>query len=169
MRQLLDGIAARDAESFTRLVTSFDPDLLRVAFLVSHDSEAAHDAVQATWERVWSDPPVLRDPSAFRSWLLKVAANEARQATRRGRRAKSREQRAGELAPARDPASGIEMVDLAAALETLAAADRELLALRYLLDMTSGEIGAHLGITSEGVRSRLQRLLHRLREVLTDA
>lgn len=166
---LLEGVAARDAAAFTRLVSGLDRDLLRVAFLVAHDAEAARDAVQTTWQRVWSDPPSLRDPNALRSWLLKVAANEARQAARRSGRARAREQRADGPAPARDPASGIELLDLRAALETLTPADRELLALRYVLDMTSSDIGAHLGLSPEGVRSRLARLLHRLREVLSHA
>jgi RNA polymerase sigma-70 factor (ECF subfamily) len=167
--RLLERVAARDKLAFTRLVTSLDRDLLRVAFMVAHDAEAARDAVQTTWQRVWSNPPALRDPGALRSWLLKVAANEARQATRSGSRARAREQTAGGPAHDRDPASGIELLDLRAALETLAPADRELLALRYVLDMTSGDIGAHLGLTAEGARSRLYRLLHRLREVLSDA
>lgn len=169
MLELLEGVAARDTAAFTRLVTSFDRDLFRVAFMVAHDLEAARDAVQTTWQRVWSNPPALRDPGSLRSWLLSVAANEARQATRRAGRARAREQRADTPAPARDPASGIGSLDLRAALVTLSPADRELLALRYVLDMTSGEIGGQLGLSPEGVRSRLHRLLHRLREVLSNA
>jgi len=44
----------------------------------------------------------------------------------------------------------------------------ELLGLRYVLGMNSGEIGAHLCLSPEGVRSRLQRLLTRMRKDLDD-
>ncbi|MCV0377552.1 sigma-70 family RNA polymerase sigma factor, partial [Microbacterium sp.] len=59
-------------------------------------------------------------------------------------------------------------VDLGSALSRLTAAERELLALRFVLDMTSDEIGSHLGISAEGARSRLHRLINRLREEMID-
>lgn len=68
-----------------------------------------------------------------------------------------------------DPSSGIEFVDLAGALRELDPPDRELLALRYVLELTSQEIATHLGISPEGVRSRLHRLVNRLREELSNA
>lgn len=166
---LLDRLASRDVDAFTRLVALFDRDLARVAFIVAQDREAARDAVQATWERVWRDPPVLRAPQSLRGWLLAVASNEARQASRRERRAAAREERFGWSPSQADPSSGIEFVDLAGALRELDPPDRELLALRYVLELTSQEIATHLGISPEGVRSRLHRLVNRLREELSNA
>ncbi len=167
-RLLMERIVARDAAAFTRLVTAFDADLLRVALLVSEDADAARDAVQATWERTWSRPPVLRDPAAIRSWLLKVTANEARQAARRRRRGQALD--AQSRLPRVEPGfqGNDNSVDLGSALSRLTAAERELLALRFVLDMTSDEIGSHLGISAEGARSRLHRLINRLREEMID-
>jgi len=60
-------------------------------------------------------------------------------------------------------------VALHEALSSLSAADRELLAHRYLFGFSSGEIGALVGLSPEGVRSRLNRVRDRLKkELLAD-
>jgi RNA polymerase sigma factor (sigma-70 family) len=154
----------RDHAAFTRLVALHDRDLVRLAYLVAGSWDAAEDAAQATWERLWRMPPSLRDGTRLRSWLLTVVANEARQAGRRRRRGLVLEA-AATSAPG-EPEFDAGLADLAAAVGRLADGDRELLGLRFALGMTSSEIGAHLGLSAEGVRSRLHRLLARIREDL---
>jgi RNA polymerase sigma factor (sigma-70 family) len=61
-----------------------------------------------------------------------------------------------------------DQLDLGALLVRLDPADRQLLALRYLGDMTAEQIGEALGLSASGVRSRLSRLIARLREELGD-
>ena len=95
-----------------------------------------------------------------------MAANEARQQLRRRRVGVVRELRSPSEPASTDPAVGIDRLDLDAALARLDPAERELLGLRYVLGMTSSEIGAHLRLSPEGVRSRLQRLLTRMRKDL---
>lgn len=62
-----------------------------------------------------------------------------------------------------DPADAIATVDLARALRGLKPDDRSLLALRFVAGLDSTEIAAHLGVSASGVRSRLSRLIERLR------
>jgi RNA polymerase sigma-B factor len=57
--------------------------------------------------------------------------------------------------------------DLATVLARLAPDDRRLLALRYVAELTSDEIGQSTSISAGAVRHRLMRLLARLREELT--
>ena len=80
---LLDAVREHDQAEFTKLVAALDHDLLRLAYVITGSREAAEDAAQAAWERLWHKPPQLREPSKLRSWLLRVCANEARQAGRR--------------------------------------------------------------------------------------
>lgn len=165
---LLDGVMRRSEAAFSELVAEMDTDLLRLAFLITADSDAARDAVQTTWETLWRRPPNLRQPERLRSWLLSVAANEARQVVRRRRVGASLERRAtggGELL---DPEQAVANMDLGRALLTLSVDDRELLTLRYVLELSSSEVAAHLGISPEGVRSRARRALSKLREELRD-
>lgn len=163
---LLDGVKAGDQDAFVHLVEALDHDLVRLAFVVSGDVEVAKDAAQITWERLWQNPPALRAPDRLKSWLLTVAANEARQMARRRRRGTVLELR--ETVPgSADPADQFHLVDLRRALGNLSAQERELVGLRFVLEMSSPEMGEHLGLSPEAVRTRLHRLLGRLREDLT--
>lgn len=165
---LLEGVSGRDRESLARLVALFDADLLRFALIVSGDPEQARDAVQDTWLRVWRHPPRLRHPERLRSWLLTVAANEAKQAKRRQRRREVLERLRPGGATHESPRNE-EMVDVRTALDRLSDRDRELVALRYVLGLTSQEIARNSSLTPEGVRTRLRRALLKLREDLSDA
>lgn len=166
---LLAGVSAGDQTSFTQLVEAYDADLLRLAYVVCGDIDQAQEAAQIAWQRLWQNPPSLRDPERLRSWLLSVAANEARQGSRRRKRGSILERRAmvtaTELA---DPADRITYVDLQRALEGLSPQERELLGLRFVLEWPSPQIGVHLRLSPEGVRTRLRRVLRKLREEMTD-
>lgn len=161
---LMRRVSARDPAAFADLVATFDADMVRLSLVVCGDAETARDAVQNVWHRVWMRPPSLADPTRIRMWLLKAAGNEARQALRRQRIGVRRERQVAALEPAeRDHAAEI---DLAVLLSRMDLEDRELLALRYLFEKTSDEIGEYYGITGAGVRSRLRRLLADMRKEL---
>jgi RNA polymerase sigma factor (sigma-70 family) len=96
-----------------------------------------------------------------------IAANEARQHLRRQRRVTVVDlTEATDRQGSGDPAAFIGVVDLERALRKLQPDDRTLLALRFVADLDSNEIALHLGLTASGVRSRLARLLERLRHDL---
>ncbi len=144
-------------------MAAHERDMTRLCYVICGDAELARDAVQDAWQRYWEAPPTLRDQHRLRSWLLSVAANRARELARRGRRGSVLEQRSVTPSRPADPGGDIERLDLVRALDGLDPDERELIGLRYLLGMTSPEIGTHLGISAEGVRSRLHRLIGRLR------
>jgi RNA polymerase sigma-70 factor (ECF subfamily) len=106
---------------------------------------------------------------------MAVAANEARQLLRRRGRRQLREitidpdLAALATGMAGDPAARAAELDLANALARLDPDDRTIVALRYAAGLTSAEIGGAIGLSPAGVRTRLARLLHRLRRELDDA
>jgi RNA polymerase sigma factor (sigma-70 family) len=57
-------------------------------------------------------------------------------------------------------------VDLERALRKLGPDDRALIALRFVAGLDSTEIAVQLGISASGIRSRLARVLDRLRSDL---
>ena len=59
-----------------------------------------------------------------------------------------------------------DVVDLDRALRGLKPHERSLLALRYAAGLDSTEIARQMGMSASGVRSRLARLLERLRDDL---
>ena len=162
--------AAGDELAFARIVAAHQPEMIRVAYVVTGDWGTADDAAQAALWIAWRKLPSLRDPARLRPWLLAVTANEARGILRHQRRhpvvelviAEERQPAGG------DPGDAIGQVDLANALHRLGPDDRELVALRYLADLDSREIASLTGRSASGVRTRLARALGRLREELDD-
>jgi RNA polymerase sigma factor (sigma-70 family) len=55
-----------------------------------------------------------------------------------------------------------------AALEALPEADREVLVLRYLEQLTAREVGSVLGVGEAAAKKRALRALQRLRDLLKD-
>ena len=159
---------AGDEVAFAQLVAAYHADMARVAFVACGDRELAEDAVQAAWLVAWHKLHSLRDPDRVRPWLLKVTANETRQIVRR-RRGPVVEidlEAAGD--PHGDPSNGIERLDLRRALAHLSPNDRALLALRYVVDLSSDELGAAVGTSPSTARTRLCRVVDRLRKELRD-
>lgn len=163
--------AARgDEAAFARLVAQHHASMLRVAWVIVDDPDAAHDAVQSAWAIAWRQLPRLREPDRVGSWLVAIAANEARASLRRRRRRSTAEVPIDPddqaLAGGGDPAVAIPGLDLGRALRRLSPDERRLLALRYVAGYDSGDIGRMTGTSPSGVRSRLSRLLDRLRKDL---
>ena len=160
---------AGDELAFARIVGAYHLDLVRVAFVICGDESLAEDAALAAWWIAWRKLPSLRNPERLRAWLVAVAANEARKIVKRERRHPVVELRIESNPSAEaDPAADIGHVDLANALTHLKPEDRALVALRYAADLDSTELGPVLGISPSGVRTRLSRLLDRLRKELGD-
>lgn len=159
--------ATGDEAAFAQLVAEHHASMARVAFVITGDAETTRDAVQSAWTIAWRRMRSLRDPSQVRAWLVAIAANEARQAVRRQRR-----ERVVDISQdvARTQSDHLEdaseVLDLERALRGLKADERSLLALRYAAGLDSSEIARQMGISASGVRSRLARLIERLRDDL---
>jgi RNA polymerase sigma-70 factor (ECF subfamily) len=165
---LVPRAATGDEAAFTRLVEEFHADMARLAYLICcGNRELAEDAVQSAWTIAWSRLSTLRDHQRIRSWLLSVTANEARQAMRRQRRvALFGIEFAEDCVGAPGPYPSAIALDMADVLARLKPEERTLVGLRYAAGLDSAEIGMALGISASGVRSRLDRLLDRLRAEL---
>jgi RNA polymerase sigma-70 factor (ECF subfamily) len=172
--ELVQAAALGDESAFTELVVRHHRDLLRVAYVICRSASLAEDSVQAAWAIAWRRMGDVRDPSQIRGWLVAVAANEARR-TMRSRRGSVVEISVADMGVIGTPdlrpdplARGLASADLRRVLATLDPTDRALLALRYVAELRSDEIGRALGMSSSGARGRLSRLLVRLRGELQD-
>ncbi len=166
----LDSLVARaatgDEAAFARLIAEHHGSMARVAYAIIGDRDAAADAAQSAWTIAWRRLGTLRDPSTIRAWLVAIAANEARQAARRQRGRTVLDLQAHDKPSNEDLTDRIATLDLARVLRGLSLDDRLLLSLRFAAGLDSTEIAAQLGISASGVRSRLSRLIERLRKDL---
>jgi RNA polymerase sigma factor (sigma-70 family) len=163
--------AARgDEAAFARLVAQHHASMVRVAWVIADEPDVALDAVQSAWSIAWRELHRLREPERVGTWLVAIAANEARAAMRRQRRRRVAEipidPDRDDTSGGGDPSESIAGVDLDRALRRLSPDERRLLALRYVAGYDSRDIGRLTGTSASGVRSRLSRLLERLRKDL---
>jgi RNA polymerase sigma-70 factor (ECF subfamily) len=158
---------AGNRSAFTELVATYHADMIRLAMVVAGDSDMANDAVQAAWGIAWRKIGQLRDPERVRSWLLTIAANEARQALRRRSHLVAMPEAMSDT-PGPPDGNPIDAIELARAMATLRPEDRRLVGLRYVSGFNATELAQMLGISPEGVRSRLKRILARLRTELDE-
>jgi RNA polymerase sigma factor (sigma-70 family) len=171
---LVEQAANGDQVAFARIVADCHDDMARVCFVICRDTDLAQEATQAAWPIAWRKLDSIRDPDRLRPWLISVAVNEARQLMRRRGRRALREVAIEPMADEEsgptvgDPGERAAEIDLANAMAQLSVDDRAMVAMRYIAGLTSGEIGAAIGMSPGGVRTRLGRLLGRLREDLRD-
>ena len=159
--------AAGDTTAFARIVAAHHDEMARLAFVICGDQSAAQDAAQSAWSIAWRKLGSVREPDRLRSWLLTVAANEARRLVRNQRRRRLVDIVIADIGSDRsDPSAGAEATDLGVALRRLSPDDRSLLSLRYVAGFDATEIGRALSMTPSGVRSRLSRLVAHLRTEL---
>jgi len=164
----IDLAVAGDEVAFARIVATHHEDMRRVCAVVCSDDAVAEEAVQAAWPIVWRKLDSLRDPTRLRPWLVSVAVNEAKQLMRKRHRRAEIEVVADTTAQPGgiDPATGIDALDLDRALDHLDPDDRALLAMRYVAGFDASELASAIGLSPSGTRTRLERLVKRLRKEL---
>ena len=134
--------------------------LLAVTML--ENREAAEDAVQEASIKAWRKLGDLREAGALDTWYLSIVANQCR-STRRGRWWSVRTVEAPEHGDGFDEDRAVASMDLDRALSRLDPEDRTALFLHYYLDLTFEQVGRVLGLSMTAARSRIYRVLARLR------
>ena len=140
------------------------PRMHRAAFLITGDAAAAEDIAQEAFLSAIRalDRFDMRRPLG--PWLHRIAVNRAIDWSRA--RALRREvSGAPDEEPAEVIGSGIDE-ELRVALQALGVEQRAVVVLRYVLDLTPGEIAAQLDLPRGTVNSRLRRGLDALGERL---
>lgn len=167
---VLASAAAGDELAFRRIIVAHHDDMRRVCLAISGDHAIAEEAVQAAWLVAWKKLAKVRSPDHLRPWLVSVAVNEAKHLMRsRGRRSKIElAADVSGLAGGGDPAAGIDLIDLWAAVRRLHPDDRALLTMRYGAGFNASEFAIATGKTPTAIRQRLKRLVDGLREDLID-
>ena len=133
----------------------------RAAYLIARDASAAEDIAQEALVRALHRLDRFDRSRPFAPWLHRIVVNRALDY--------SRARALRQPAPPIDHASPVaEPLDdaLVSALATLSPEHRAVVALRYLLDYSPGEIAGMLDLPRGTVNSRLRRALDALAEVV---
>jgi RNA polymerase sigma-70 factor (ECF subfamily) len=166
--------APRDADlAFDRLYRSSRDDVYAYAAGILRDSAAAEEVTAAAFERAYRKrsrfDPARGEP---RAWLFGIARNAALDELRR----RSRHARLAAEPGDTDHTGAVRGIEeserrlaLAAAMDTLSAAERELIALKFFAGLANAEIAGVLGITESNAGTKLHRVVTKLREACDGA
>lgn len=133
--------------------------LVRLASLLVDDHGLCEEIVQDAFVEVWRRRDAVRDPDRLPAYLRSAVLNRARSHLRRAevrRRDRAQPQRSAPSAETGAVASE-EARQVIAALRRLPERQREVLVLRYYLDLTEAEIAATLGISAGSVKTHAHR------------
>lgn len=144
-------------DEFERWIDAFHGALYRHALWMTGDAELAADLVQETYYEAWRGLNSLRDPTRAFSWLLTILRRRVFQEYGRARREREWAEQLRATLPATEDAQIEELLDLARALQTLTAAQRDIMLLYGLHGMRYEDIAEHLRIPVGTVMSRLAR------------
>jgi RNA polymerase sigma factor (sigma-70 family) len=145
--------------------------VFRTALVLARNAADAEEAAQDAFVKAWRALPRFDRSRPFRPWLLAIVANEARNRRRSAGRREVLVRRAATLdsSPAAAPSPELALLAaerhgaLLAALERLSERDRQVIACRYLLELSEAESAVVLDCRVGTVKSRLARALERLR------
>lgn len=158
-----------DRPTFASVAESELDAVHRYLLLLTGNRAVAEDLTGETFERAFRSWRRF-DPrrGTARAWLCAIARGVALDHFRADARRRRREERyARGLQETQEP----EPVpgDVEAALARLAPSDREVVALRVLLDLDGPTTARVLGISPSACSTRLSRALNRLEELMRDA
>ena len=168
-----------DQEGYAILVGNHQEVVFRAAYVITRSAADSEDVARDAFLRAYRALGSFHEGAPFRPWILRIAANEARNHRRAvGRRAEASWDAVvdldGGLAASREPvdhgatpAERALAVDrrevLLAALERLDDDDRLVIAYRYFFELTGSEMARALDVPPGTIESRLVRAMSRLR------
>ncbi|GAC1315557.1 MAG: RNA polymerase sigma factor RpoE [Chloroflexota bacterium] len=164
-----------DVDAYAALVGRHQAHAIGLAAVVLGGQGDAEDVAQEAFIKAYYALGTFKAGASFHAWFAQIVTNEARNwrasANRRavlGRRLQERGWSAVLAPSAEQVALNNEQHDsMLIAVDQLRVQDREILAYRYLLDLSEAEIAKALRCAPGTVKSRLSRARGRLREDLT--
>ena len=151
-----------DARSLVALI----PRLRRYARALVGDRAGADDLVQDTLERAWAKLHLFRQGTDLRAWLFTVMHNVHVNRIRAARPTEALDDDMPELAQRAAQGDALLVRDLDRAIAALPPAQREVLLLVALEDLSYEEAAQVLGIPIGTVMSRLARAREKLRVLM---
>jgi RNA polymerase sigma-70 factor (sigma-E family) len=171
MATVTQPVVPQSDTDLARLHRAHYRSLVRLASLLVDDTAVCEELVQDAFVAVLGGRDRLRDAAKLPAYLRSAVLNGARSHLRRRqvRERPGRVRMVGE-APSAD-VGAVEADDrraVLAALRALPDRQRDVLLLRYYLDLSEAEIAATLGIAAGTVKTHVQRAMAHLARSLED-
>jgi RNA polymerase sigma-70 factor, ECF subfamily len=162
-------LATRSPRTLAEAAEAHLDDVVGYLLYLTRDRETAEDLASSTFEkalRLWGRFDPAR--GSARTWLLGIARTTALDWFRAESRRRRREEAAAVPERIEDSLGEGLSPELEAALAALSAGEREVLALRIVLELDGDAAARVLGISPTAVSTRLSRALKRLEEKVNE-
>jgi RNA polymerase sigma-70 factor (ECF subfamily) len=164
----VDALRRRQPASLDDLLGTFGREIQAVAFLILRDRDAAEDVVVETILAAYERAGQLRDERALRTWILRIATNQALTARRRSARVVRLEIVPDRAAPGDFSIQSTSRLALLDGVADLPLQMRAAVVLRYYADLPVEEVAIALGKSPNTIKAQLQTALDRLRISLAE-
>jgi RNA polymerase sigma-70 factor, ECF subfamily len=161
-----------DSASLDTLVRRHQASVVAVAYRMTGNREEALDVAQEAFIKAYRRIDTWKPSGSFRSWLFRIAANQAIDSKRKhGRRKEVPAEAVGpgahaySVAPVRIGEEELHE-SIRVALDRLSEKQRQVFVLKHYEEFTLSEIAVMLGISMGSVKVHLFRSLRRLRDEL---
>lgn len=145
-----------DMKAFSLLVKRWQPALLRQAYRLTRDDDAALDIAQDTWHAIAMGIHKLKSPQAFKTWSFRVVSNKSVNwiKDRQKQRTLQGESESGIILAEQDSSSkNVELIRRA--LNELPIKSKTILSMFYIDNHSVKEISEILSLSDGTVKSRL--------------
>jgi RNA polymerase sigma-70 factor, ECF subfamily len=171
-QELVERGRSGDDSALSLLVRRHHGAAYRVALSLVKDDDAAQDVAQDAFLKAFRALDNFRGDASFRTWLLTIAANEARGALRRGVRRREialddvEPVRSGDMSPAETAVVSDESARARRMMEELPEKQRMSVSLRIDEGLSFREIGEVIGSSEGAARVNYFHGIRRLRELM---
>jgi RNA polymerase sigma-70 factor (ECF subfamily) len=172
--KLITRCRAGDVEAFAQVYTQYERQVFRYAYHILGHREDADDIKQETFLRAYQAIGTFRSESSLQTWLLKICGNLCRDRIKSWDRRKViydstlRDDVLGSSDAMDDPSAIVERSELTEiifkALRGLPQAQREIIVLHEIEDLSYEEIAGILGCSRTSIKLRLFRARRSLKE-----
>jgi RNA polymerase sigma-70 factor (ECF subfamily) len=170
--KLVDRARIGELEAMDQLVSRHHGSVYRVALGILRDEDGASDVAQETFLKAFRGLKGFRGDASFKTWLLTIAANEARGILRKAGRRKelsletvgpvpSTEASVDDTMERAEDASRVKEL-----LLKLPEKQKQAVTLRIFEELAFREIGAIIGSSEGAARVNYHHGIRRLREML---
>ncbi len=158
--------AKNDPAAFGRLYDRYLQPVYRYLYSRLGDAHTAEDVTSQTFVAAYEALPKYRERGQFTAWLFRIARSKLYDHLRRSRREVGLEA-AGELLEREDTLGVLiraeELSRVRFLINQLDEEEQDLIRLRYVAELSFGEIADLLGKREDAVKKSLYRLLARLK------
>jgi RNA polymerase sigma-70 factor, ECF subfamily len=170
--ELIQRAVQGDVHAWEPLMQAHQEAVFRFAYLFLGDPDEADDIAQETLLRAWNHLKGFDLTRPLRPWLLGICANLARNKKRSAGRYLAALTRAFRFDPhiasetEEHIVKNLDGNQLWKAVQTLKPDDQQVIYLRFFLDLSTAEAAQTLDVAEGTIKSRLNRALGRLREII---